>query len=200
MSGIGLNRSEQIRRNSARKIRTHTHTHTSYIICEHNPKLPDLVLDIDGGHPEDTEVYFLVNHVKRMSEYESVCRDSVPGEHGAVRFMLFLMCHCTDIQRCQVHSQQLGNPLSAIDIAILLQNLPSHTNVFIEICECVIKVMDSLLSSCQVENTFCCCCCNLISLCMNSNTLLHDAFNEYTYNTHLSLYKFIPVVVREGSV
>lgn len=71
MSGIGLNRSEQIRRNSARKIRTHTHT--SYIICEHNPKLPDLVLDIDGGHPEDTEVYFLVNHVKRMSEYESVC-------------------------------------------------------------------------------------------------------------------------------
>lgn len=115
--------------------KTVTHTHRTYIICEHNSKLPDLVLDVDGGQPDDTNICFLVNRVKCRSVCVSVPNDSVPGEHGVVSFMFFLMRHCTDIQRCQIHSQQLSNPLSAIDITILLQHLPLYANVFTEVCE-----------------------------------------------------------------
>lgn len=48
---------------------------------------------------------------------------SLPGEHGVVRLLLFLLVLLTHIQRGQVDAQQLGDALAAVDIAILVQDL-----------------------------------------------------------------------------
>ncbi len=53
----------------------------------------------------------------------SVQFQCIPAEHGSVWFRLLSVCHGTDIQRGQVHTKQLSNPLSAVDVTIFIQHL-----------------------------------------------------------------------------
>lgn len=49
-----------------------------------------------------------------------------PGEHGGVWFRLLLVRQGADVQRGQVHAQQLRYPLSAIDVTIFVQHLTAR--------------------------------------------------------------------------
>lgn len=110
-SGIGFKQSEQIKMNSDRNTVTHTH------LVKKNKKTKknlhylwtQLQTSRSGTWCRWRSAW---RHTNTFSSepsacicvYVRVCSDSVPGEHGVVRFRLFLMRHCTDIQRCQVHS------------------------------------------------------------------------------------------------
>ena len=55
---------------------------------------------------------------------------NLPAEHGGVRLRLLLMRHGADVQRSQVHPEQLSNPLSAVDVPVFVQHLETpHTDV-----------------------------------------------------------------------
>lgn len=49
-----------------------------------------------------------------------------PAEHGSVGFRLLLVRHGADVQRGQVHAEQLCDPLSAIDVTVFVQHLKNE--------------------------------------------------------------------------
>lgn len=55
----------------------------------------------------------------------------IPAKHGGVWFRLLFMCHGTDIKRSQVHTEQLRNPLSAIDVSVFIQHLGNKSQISI---------------------------------------------------------------------
>lgn len=56
-------------------------------------------------------------------------RMNIPAEHGGVGFGLLPKRHGADIQRGQVHPQQLRDPLSAVDVAIFVEDLQVGADV-----------------------------------------------------------------------
>ena len=46
-----------------------------------------------------------------------------PGKHRVVWLLRLLLVLLADVQRGQVHAQQLGDALSAVDVSVLIQDL-----------------------------------------------------------------------------
>lgn len=97
-----------------------------YVVCEDDPKLPDLIFDIDGHDPEGTgretarclgvKALAIPPGTSPAEVSPSPCQQA----RWRVRFALIVGC---DLQRGQIHAQQLRNPLPPENVPVFVQNL-----------------------------------------------------------------------------
>lgn len=97
-----------------------------HVVCEDDSKLPDLVFDIDGHDPVGTgrETGKCLG-VKALAvspglPLAEVALSPCQQAWWRVRFALIVGC---DLQRGQIHAQQLCNPLPPEDVPVFVQNL-----------------------------------------------------------------------------
>lgn len=57
--------------------------------------------------------------------------NELPGDERSIWFGLLLQLLCADIKGSQIHTEELSNSLSAVDVAIFIQSLEVDTNTVI---------------------------------------------------------------------